>query len=72
MMPSLDCITSAQERDVSAERALERVFGQYFELKPADLIFTGTSAGVGPVKRGDVLEGSIEGVAALRVRVGGE
>jgi hypothetical protein len=43
MMPSLDCISSAQERDVSAERALERVFSQYFELKPGDLSFTGTS-----------------------------
>jgi fumarylpyruvate hydrolase len=40
-----------------------------FELKPGDLIFTGTPAGVGPVQRGDVLEGAIEGVAELKVRV---
>jgi fumarylpyruvate hydrolase len=40
-----------------------------FELNPGDLIFTGTPAGVGPVKRGDVLEGAIEGVAELTVRV---
>ena len=72
MMPRFDCITSALERDVSAERTLERVFGEFFEVKAGDLIFTGTSASVSPVKRGDVLEGSIEGVAALRVRVGGE
>ena len=40
-----------------------------FELKPGDLIFSGTPAGVGPVKRGDVLEGQVEGVAGLKVRV---
>jgi fumarylpyruvate hydrolase len=40
-----------------------------FELNPGDLIFTGTPAGVGPVKRGDVLEGAIEGVGELTVRV---
>lgn len=34
-------------------------------LKPGDLIFTGTPAGVGAVKRGDRLEGSIEGVASV-------
>jgi fumarylpyruvate hydrolase len=40
-----------------------------FELQPGDLIFSGTPAGVGAVKRGDVLEGLVEGVAALKVRV---
>jgi fumarylpyruvate hydrolase len=40
-----------------------------FELKPGDLIFSGTPAGVGPVKRGDVLEGGIQGVAELTVKV---
>jgi fumarylpyruvate hydrolase len=40
-----------------------------FELKPGDLIFSGTPAGVGAVKRGDVLEGGVEGVAELKVRV---
>ncbi|MFY8021807.1 MAG: fumarylacetoacetate hydrolase family protein [Bacteroidia bacterium] len=32
---------------------------QYFTLKVGDLIYTGTPAGVGPVKIGDVLEGFI-------------
>jgi 2-keto-4-pentenoate hydratase/2-oxohepta-3-ene-1,7-dioic acid hydratase in catechol pathway len=32
---------------------------QYFTLQPGDLIFTGTPAGVGPVAKGDVLEGFI-------------
>jgi fumarylpyruvate hydrolase len=40
-----------------------------FELQPGDLIFSGTPAGVGAVKRGDVLEGTVEGVADLKVRV---
>lgn len=40
-----------------------------FELQPGDLIMTGTPAGVGPVQRGDTLEGSIEGVGELHVRV---
>jgi fumarylpyruvate hydrolase len=40
-----------------------------FELRPGDLIFTGTPAGVGPVKRGDRLHGGVEGVGELRVEV---
>ena len=37
-----------------------------YELQPGDLIFTGTPAGVGPVKAGDCLEGGIEGLEVLR------
>lgn len=37
-----------------------------FELKPGDLVFTGTPAGVGPVVRGDSLVGGIEGLDTLR------
>jgi fumarylpyruvate hydrolase len=37
-----------------------------FELKPGDLIFTGTPAGVGPVVRGDSLVGGIDGLDTLR------
>jgi fumarylpyruvate hydrolase len=40
-----------------------------FELRPGDLIFTGTPAGVGPVKRGDRLHGGVEGVGELRIEV---
>lgn len=36
-----------------------------FELQPGDLIFTGTPAGVGAVKRGDRLEGKVEGVGSV-------
>jgi fumarylpyruvate hydrolase len=40
-----------------------------YELRPGDLIFTGTPAGVGPVVRGDLLEGSIAGLERLVNRV---
>lgn len=40
-----------------------------FELKAGDLIMTGTPAGVGPVKRGDVLEGGVDGVGTIRCKV---
>jgi fumarylpyruvate hydrolase len=40
-----------------------------FELQPGDLIFSGTPSGVGPVVRGDRLEGRVEGVGTLTLRV---
>ena len=40
-----------------------------FELKPGDLILTGTPSGVGPVRRGDALHGHVEGVGELRCAV---
>jgi fumarylpyruvate hydrolase len=42
---------------------------QYYHLQPGDLIYTGTPEGVGPVKPGDRLEGSIEGVGTIAVQV---
>ena len=36
-------------------------------LQPGDLIFSGTPAGVGPVKSGDKLEGHVDGVGDLKV-----
>ena len=41
----------------------------YFELAPGDLIFTGTPEGVGAVVSGDLLEGRIDGLGDLRVRI---
>ena len=38
-------------------------------LQPGDLIFTGTPAGVAAVVAGDLIEGGIEGLGSLRVRV---
>ncbi|HVN42704.1 MAG TPA: fumarylacetoacetate hydrolase family protein [Steroidobacteraceae bacterium] len=41
----------------------------YCELKPGDLIFTGTPAGVGRVVRGDRIVGGIEGLETLRTTI---
>ena len=40
-----------------------------FTLRPGDLIFTGTPAGVAAVARGDVLEGGVDGIGTIRTRV---
>lgn len=42
---------------------------KYFKIQKGDLIYTGTPAGVGPVKIGDILEGSIEGQNLLRCMI---
>ena len=42
----------------------------YYHLRPGDLIYTGTPEGVGAVKPGDRLEGSIEEVGTIAVEVG--
>jgi fumarylpyruvate hydrolase len=41
----------------------------YEALVPGDLIMTGTPAGVGPVGRGDVMRGAIDGLGEIVVRV---
>ena len=41
----------------------------YVTLAPGDLIFTGTPSGVSTVVRGDVLEGAIEGLADLKIKL---
>ena len=38
---------------------------KFISLKQGDLIFTGTPAGVGPINKGDILEGFIEDKALL-------
>lgn len=37
-------------------------------LHPGDLIYSGTPAGVGPVQRGDKLEGHVDGVGDLTIK----
>ena len=45
------------------------ILSTYVALAPGDLIFTGTPAGVGPVMRGDLLHGEIEGVGEVTTRI---
>lgn len=40
-----------------------------FTLQPGDLIFSGTPAGVGPVQKGDVLEGEVAGLPILKTQI---
>lgn len=40
-----------------------------FELRAGDIIMTGTPAGVGPVQRGDVMLGHIQGLDELNVMI---
>jgi len=40
-----------------------------FTLAPGDLIYTGTPAGVGPVERGDVLKGGVDGIGEITINV---
>lgn len=42
----------------------------YFELKAGDIILTGTPHGVGPVKPGDTLVGTIDGLQPLSITIG--
>ncbi len=62
-----------QESDVSrmlwdVPHIIAALSGLY-ELVPGDLIFSGTPAGVGAVKQGDVLEGGIDGLEVLRTTI---
>jgi fumarylpyruvate hydrolase len=42
---------------------------QFYTLQAGDLIMTGTPAGVGAIKKGDILEGLIQNLPDLKVRV---
>lgn len=43
--------------------------GRFWSLQPGDLIFTGTPEGVGPLRPGDRVEATIEGLQPLRFEV---
>ena len=45
---------------------------QFYHLVPGDLIYTGTPDGVGPVVAGDLIEGGIDGIGhiSLKIRAG--
>lgn len=42
---------------------------EYYTLVPGDIIYSGTPAGVGPVKPGDELHATVEGVGELKVSI---
>ena len=42
---------------------------EHYTLEPGDLIYSGTPAGVGPVKAGDELHAGIDGVGELKVKI---
>ena len=42
----------------------------FSHLQPGDVVDTGTPEGVGPVRPGDVLEGSIAGVGTITLTIG--
>lgn len=42
---------------------------EYFVLKPGDLIYTGTPAGVGPIVAGDKVSVTIEGLPSLDIEI---
>jgi fumarylpyruvate hydrolase len=41
----------------------------YYRLEPGDLVYTGTPDGVGPVRPGDRISGSVEGVGEIELSI---
>ncbi|MCY4207592.1 MAG: fumarylacetoacetate hydrolase family protein [Roseovarius sp.] len=41
----------------------------FYRLMPGDMIMTGTPAGVGPIRRGSVLEGAIDGLEPVLLKI---
>jgi 2-keto-4-pentenoate hydratase/2-oxohepta-3-ene-1,7-dioic acid hydratase in catechol pathway len=58
-----DAVTSSLVFDVPS---LVEYVSAAFTLEPGDVISTGTPAGVGPVRPGDVVEVEIDGIGVLR------
>jgi fumarylpyruvate hydrolase len=42
---------------------------EYYTIEPGDIIYSGTPAGVGPVKPGDEMHAGIDGVGELKVKL---
>jgi len=66
--------TVRQKGDISqmiwnVPEIITRLSKQY-ELRPGDIIFTGTPAGVGPLAPGDVVDCSIEELKSFQIRIG--
>jgi 2-keto-4-pentenoate hydratase/2-oxohepta-3-ene-1,7-dioic acid hydratase in catechol pathway len=68
----ITCRVSGQPRQMASTRdmvfnvnTLIAFISSVMTLEPGDIIFTGTPAGVGPLKHGDVVEVEIEGLCKL-------
>ncbi len=75
----ISCRVSGELRQMASTRemvfniAQQVVFiSAVMTLQPGDIILTGTPAGVGPLRAGDVLETAIEGIGILRNPVAAE
>lgn len=49
--------------------ALIEFASAFYTLHPGDVLFTGTPEGVGPIRPGETMEASIDGVGSMTVRV---
>ncbi|WP_426132098.1 fumarylacetoacetate hydrolase family protein [Pseudomonas sp. DWP1b1] len=65
----LDRQRSSLDRLIWSVPEIISELSRFFELRPGDLIMTGTPEGVGPVLAGDLMHAGIEGVGELHVQV---
>ena len=49
---------------------IKSILSRSMELKPGDLIMTGTPAGVGPIVAGDKVTGGIDGLGTIDISIG--
>jgi acylpyruvate hydrolase len=75
---SVDFSLNINEKTVQQGNTKDMIFSidaiiayvsKYFTLKTGDLIFTGTPAGVGPIKKDDVLEAFLQEDKLLKLKV---
>jgi 5-oxopent-3-ene-1,2,5-tricarboxylate decarboxylase/2-hydroxyhepta-2,4-diene-1,7-dioate isomerase len=60
---------STTAKMIFSVRQLVAFISQYMTLEPGDVIATGTPEGIAPLNRGDMLEGTIDGLGTLVNRV---
>ncbi len=72
----VECLVNGQVRQsgntadlIFGVADLVSFFSKVMTLLPGDVIFTGTPAGVGPIRPGDTVEVRIQGIGILRNRV---
>lgn len=69
-------VNGAMRQDADVSEMISKVpeviaeLSTFFELRPGDLIYTGTPAGVGPLKPGDRVEGGIDGLGTITIVIG--